>query len=60
MNLQVKSKVGLEYMTPCVEASAKEQMWMELVTGQQQGWRKGRLGCVSSEMALPQMVGQEG
>lgn len=33
-------------------ASVKEQMWIELVTGQQQGWQKGRLGCVSSEVAL--------
>lgn len=35
-------------------ASVKEQMWMELVTGPQQGWREGRWDCVCSEMAFLQ------
>lgn len=41
-------------------ASVKEQMWVELVTGQQQGWQKDRLCCMSSEVTLLQMVGQKG
>lgn len=45
MTFGVKSKVGLEHVAARVWASAKEQMWMELVTGLQQGWQKVAWVC---------------